>query len=343
MQSRAVQHGRAGGAGVLWVGLLFVLVSCGEEREPAPAPAPPLERQWLAAVRAGEAEGALALAAQICRQEGSKPPGRFGAAVHGGRYAKLLESAGLAPRYLDVGFNAWDFRLWSDAVFFHDAAREIAGEKAEPLPALFKAVTEQLRGEEGEDEQVPWPRRVWERGYGLCDRQAWVLAELAYQSGWEPQIVYLHDPETKVSPHTVCELRRGGEVAFADPLFGKLLAGRSVADVAADAGLAARLWPKRPKLVAAVTDCIWWTPAYAQDYCVRNQLLQDRLRSKLGAECPRFGEDPMARLTRYHELAGDTDGAGPSHRMRLWFYPVRLLAGELRREAVRRGEESGGR
>jgi len=52
---------------------------------------------------------------------------------------------------------------------------------------------------------ILWPYTIWQSKKGKCDQQSWVLCELAYQLGYETQIVYLRDPNTLISPHTICE------------------------------------------------------------------------------------------------------------------------------------------
>ena len=50
-----------------------------------------------------------------------------------------------------------------------------------------------------------------------------------------------------------------------------------------------------------------------------------RLAAVLKDRCPRFGEDPNARLERYAELRRADPTATRPFPMRLWPYPFRLL------------------
>lgn len=284
----------------------------------------PLEERWLAAVAHDDADTALVLAPRIAA---GAPLPELPA-----EHVELAEREGLRKSFLRAPFNVWDYRLWQDAWFFHDLARRLAEGEPDEVVALFRAVAERVEKRAGDAADIPWPREVWERGRGLCDRQAWLLAELAWQRGFETQVVYLRDPERDMeSPHTVCEIRRGKEVWFADPFHGALRPGKSVEAVAMDAELPKKIWPDHPRFWRSMQACVLWTPAYAQDYCPRNQRLARRLRAVLKDRCPRFGEPPAARLARYKELRGTPSAGAPEFPMELWFYPLRLLRAEMGR------------
>jgi len=285
--------------------------------------AAPLEERWLRAVERDDPEAAVALASRIV--DASRLPPVSDA------YVEFARREGLRRAYLEGPFNAWDHRLWRRAWFLRDLARRLAAEEPDDeVGALFRAVTGRVRGVKDEASGAPWPERVWERGKGLCDRQAWLLCELAWQRSFETQIVYLRNLEKKTSPHTICEIRRGEDVWFADPYRRVLLPGRSVESVALDAELVKKIWPDRPDFREAIRSCVLWTPAYAQDYCPRNQRLARRLREVLKDRCPRFGDDPDARLARYKKLRGTPLEGAPEFPMGRWFYPLRLLRAELR-------------
>jgi len=278
-----------------------------------------LEAQWLRAVSEGQMATAIQLANQIVLhpvKEDVLP-----------EYAKLAQSEGIHPDFFKAAFNGWDFQLWQHAWFFKQLANKLTridNSESDEIEALFTAVTQHIKGRQEPDTQVPWPYQIWQCGFGVCDRQAWVLCELAYQRGWETQIIYLVDPETKVSPHTVCELRQADRVWFADPYKQVLLRDTSVNKVAGDPAQLKAIWPNRPDFHAAIAECVFWTPAYPQDYCPRNQQLYVRLKKVLKDRCPRFGKDPQTRLADY-QLLQKSESNTPAFQMRLWPYPFRLL------------------
>ncbi len=217
-------------------------------------------------------------------------------------------------------------------------APDTAGKKDE-IAALFSAVRERVDGKEGlsAPPEALWPYRIWERGYGVCDRQAWVLCELATQLGYETQIVYLRDPKTGVSPHTVCEIRKGrDQVWLADPYLDALLSGVSAESLAADPARLQSIWPGKDALHAAMARCDMFTPAFPQDYRPRNERLGRRLREALGEQSPRFGEDPAERMRRYHALHTSATGSEPRFQMVLWGFPWLTL----RVDMLQRGREA---
>jgi hypothetical protein len=296
--------------------LLVVAQGCGApEQDSCDEPTASEAAQWLEAVSSGNRVEALRLAASLAPADTwSAPPDPT--------YISLFEVNGVDRRFLTAEFNEWDFEYWSHAAFFSRLAREITAGADDPIAALFRAVTARLRAPDPPEAGILWPYRIWQLGQGYCDRQAWVLSELAWQWGADAKIVYLRDPVTLVSPHTICQLRGQGRVWVADPLSGVMLADVSSAQLAASPDRAREMWPNAPDWQRAITAARLWVPAYPHDYCRRNQALSARLRGCLGSSTPRFGEDPQARLRSSPE---DLSGLP----LDLWHYPIRLLAAEM--------------
>lgn len=303
-----------GGVGL--AGVFVAVVFFGPTRQ---LPPDALAEQWLEAVAAGDVARAIDAARQL-----APPPDNVAVDP---AIASMAKKNGVDPAFFGDSFNKWDFQLWRDALFFQGKAREIVAGRDDKIPALYDAVVAHVKPVEHAPIRAPWPYEMWRRGWGVCDRQAWVVAELAYQLGWDGQVVYLRDQKTGVSPHTVCELRHWeGGVWLADPFTKNLLPKTSVADLAVDKKRLLEVWPKREDFRLAIHGSILWTPSYPQDYCPRNQRLHARLKELLGERCPRFGEDPIDRIRRYHALRSRTPTAGtPTFEMRLWFYPFRPL------------------
>ena len=289
----------------------------------SPAKVRELAERWLSAVAAGDGEVALAAANRLV----NRPVG-----LPNRRYVALGKSEGIRAAYFDRPFNRLDYQAWRHAYFFQQAAWKITGDRTDDITALQAAVVERVSPNEPQV-QGAWPYGIWQRGFGLCDRQAWVLCELAYQLGWETQIVYLRDPKTNASPHTLCELRKGADrVWYADPYFKLLLPQKSVAQVAADERLLMDIWPDKENCRMAIKNCMFWTPAYPQDYRPLNQALYKRLSTVLKSRCPRFGIDPIERMKTYRQLRAPSTGRSAKFPMALWVYPFRVLRADLLRE-----------
>jgi hypothetical protein len=286
----------------------------------------------LAAVEAGDSATAIALAEKIC------PPGDWGQCDP--RYAPFFQRNGLDKSFLEGPFNSYDFGRWHYAHCLKQLSGRLTGGNPDNIEALYHAVVARVESKDDDkDAGFPWPWRIWERGYGLCDRQAWVLCAMAYQCGWETQIIYLIDPRSGQSPHTICSMRKGlGLVYVADPNQKFLMPQKSVDDILADRNLLDSLWPQRPEFRAALANCVFWTPSYPQDYCPRNQRLWQKLKPVLGDRCPRFGADPIGRLQTYAHLRQLTHPGAQLKDMRPWDYPIRLLAEQMASGGDRRAE-----
>jgi len=309
------------------IGALVGVYSLGAFRSARVAGPRALAEQWLAAVAADDAGLAVELARKLAPEtEGDVPADE---------YLVLAKDNGVPREFFTQSYNKWDYQLWRHAFLFQQLARAIDCDNPDDVRKLFDAVVKRIEPREQKTHRAPWPYEIWRRRWGVCDRQSWVLCELAYQRGWQTQVVYLIDAKG-VSPHTVCELRRpGGEVWFADPFRKVLLPEMSVDAVAADDKTLLEIWPDRPDFRAAIQGSIFRTPSYPQDYCGRNQRLHERLVAILGNRCPRFGEDPARRMRRYSDIRSKQAPGKKEFRMDVWFYPFRLLWHELNVDRAR--------
>lgn len=306
---------------------VFLCLKCGSlgGQEPSgPNQQELLSKQWLKAVSNHNLHAAVAIANLLVSGNLSQPLAQ---------HVAMADREGFRPSFFAAPFNFWDFQLWQHALFFQNLMRRITEGNPENVQAMFAAVRKKISADEKDYLAPPWPYVIWQSGFGICDRQAWVLCEIAYQAGWETQIVYLRDPVTKVSPHTICELRKGnGEVWFADPLYDILLQNKSVGEVVDDRSLLNELWDSVPKLRTALTDSLFLTPSYPQDYRPRNQELFKVLKKNLPKEeCPRFGAAPQDRMSKYRELGAKTIFDPPRFPMHPWPYPFRLLRSDIMR------------
>jgi hypothetical protein len=281
-----------------------------------------LSEKWLSAIESDQTDRALSIAHKLVpdTSEIDVPESHI----------RIAQREGIKKNFFNSPFNFWDFQLWRHAHFFRQLSEKITHNVPNSIEALFDAVRKRIESDEGKSQRAPWPYWIWQRGFGVCDRQAWVLCELAYQQGWETQIVYLRDPQTKVSPHTICELRRSGtEVWFADPYADVLFKNKSVSEVASDKKILHSIWDRHPERREAVKFSVFWTPSYPQDYCPRNQVLQKILKQHLGDRCIKFGVPPDKRLEKYKVLGQETIFDKPRFPMQLWFYPFRLLREDI--------------
>jgi hypothetical protein len=122
------------------------------------------------------------------------------------QYIELCKKNGINPIFLATEFNQFDFQYWQRATYFKELANKIITESSKdtPLVALFNAVHKRIAAVSASKDEVLWPYKTWALKKGSATHQAWVLCKLAYQSGYETQIVYLMNPKTGVSLHKIC-------------------------------------------------------------------------------------------------------------------------------------------
>ncbi len=242
------------------------------------------------------------------------------------QYQQMAQDLGLGRAFItDHVFSEWDFQCWRDALVMKQIG--ISDEKKQPLdlPNLFKRVVDKIGN--SDKDLADFPVNIWNRGHGYCDRQAWVLSEIAYQQGWETTVIYLRDCGNLISPHTICELRRGGgEVWVADPYSKVILRDHSIQSISKNPDLLKKIWPDNENWHDAIKCFIAWIPAYPQDYSMRNQILYKYLKDRLGIKTPRFGVDPSARLNYYRSLiASKNPEMVTEFPVYFWDIPYRVM------------------
>ena len=276
---------------------------------------------WLKAVSENNPKRAIQLATKMIPKRRGKLVNSF--------YQDFGKREGIGAGFFDRNFDEFDFDLWRSAYFFHHLAREITDGELDKIDRLHDAVVQKIAGREKKEELANWPFEIWRRGYGVCDRQAWVMSELAYQCGWEHQIVYLFNPKTKVSPHTICEIRKEGIVHLSDPFHNVFLEQASVASISKSESTLLKIWPDHPNYREAIKGSRFWTPSFPQDYRIHNQQLYIELKKVLGDRCPRFGIDPDLRMATYRNL-WPTKSEEPQFEMELWPIPFRVIRRDAR-------------
>ncbi len=276
---------------------------------------------WEESVKRGDIKRGIKLAKDIC--------GRININTPPPEYISACERHSINPKYLIEDFNDLDFQHWNNAFFFFLKAKKIIAKSntEDPIQALATAVHNRIESVEPKDENmILWPYTIWTIKKGLCDRQAWVLCELAYQLGYETQIVWLMNVN-KISPHTICEIRKKDQTWVVDPFSNIVLKNTSIADIAFNPLKAKAVWPLRKDWQKAIENAIYCQPSFPQDYCLKNQLLQKKIKSVLKENSPRFGEPPIDRSTNYFLLKNQQD---KKITYQFWLYPFWLLKRQMR-------------
>ena len=219
---------------LLLASCLIAFSGLAQTKKPSPKPKKPasvldlsilsekeVARIWLQAVKKGQINQSVAAANRLLKERSPQPAPEI--------YRTLFEKAKTTSKFLDMGFNQYDYQSWYHAYFFHSMARRIiSGKKSDDakVRAIYQATDRRISSQSDPgDTSVLWPYRIWLFRQGLCDRQAWVVGELAYQAGFEYGIVYFRKPEDlNVSPHTICEVRNANRQAWTlDPMMNVYL------------------------------------------------------------------------------------------------------------------------
>ena len=239
-------------------------------------------------------------------------------------YVELMHKNGISRKFLTDKFNIYDFIYWKHACFFKRIAEKVEGNSdAEIIKNLVNLVHQHIKPISFDSDEVVLPYTIWQKRKGLCDKQCWVLAELAYQLGYETRIIWLMDPVSHSSPHTICEIRKHDFTAIADPFSNISLPGYTIFSLAGNEKLLKEIWPEKEIWRRSVNECLLMIPAAGQDYCLRNQLLYSKLRQLLGDKCPRFGTDPKTRKLQFEKLQVNKAFLNnPKYRKGLYSYPL---------------------
>ncbi len=275
--------------------------------------------EWEKAVIAGDAKLAVTLSKKICKTEKQEIPTA---------YAELCQNNGLNPKYLNSEFNKLDFQYWNHAFFFSQLAKKIikTEKNGNEIEKIFRVVCNNIKKKTAEIQGYTlWPYVIWLQKKGLCDRQSWVLSELAYQLGYETQIVYIRDKKG-IPRHTICEIRKGTLKWLADPYARKLHVNKSVLDILKNKESRDLFMPNKFNLQESLNHTEYWLPSYPQDYCKRNQTLYSVFKSFFPENTVRFGEAPEERLMNYILLTTEDERY---LAYQFWFYPFRLLRSQI--------------
>jgi hypothetical protein len=280
--------------------------------------------RWWQMVTAGQTDGAIALAGRMLEMVETAPPSE----------ARLLgfakEHGILPPFFTTTAFSAHDFAAWRRAAELHRLAHEILGAadpSIAPPEALFRAVRKRISPREPPECPPAWPTDIWQRRYGFCDRQAWLLSSLAYQAGMDAVLIQLRDPATDESPHTLCEIRTAKTVWLADPYCGALKKDASIETLRKDPEAAAAFWPNHPEFPPALQDAVRTMPVPPHDMTPRHQMLGKILSRPSRRGRPRIGEPIRARMARYRSRMPPGEENAP---LAIWGYPFVVLQHELK-------------
>lgn len=210
-------------------------------------------------------------------------------------------------------FNDVDAFFWLQAQLMKRIAVDIKQtSQAENLISHIFAQVKKRVQPSGDGKDIgAYPFHIWQRGFGVCDRQAWVFCEISYQLGANTSVIYLIDPLKEQALHTICEVEYEGRHYIVDTLYNVFLPDTTLTDLSDE--IVKKNWSDRPELFGTFKKAVRQIPAMPTDYSDRNQ----RLSAYLGGAV-KFGEPPQNRYHFWKKISPEVD-------TRFWNYPIRLL------------------
>ncbi len=303
--------------GVLYKIIIVILFFACFPLLASDAPDKATAQKWLDAVRNNNQKQAVAMADKLVKSSEYQYTANK-------LYILLFQKAKLAPQLLTSPFNKYDFQLWRDACFFQQLAQRLTKGCNDPLKKLTEAVSKRLKSYEKPDTHPLWPYHLWQRGFGVCDRQSMVLCELAYQLGYKTAIVWLWDSAKNVSPHTICIIKSPeGKIWIGDPLHNNIIPVKSFISFSKDAPLITKLWSKNWQ--SYLQNSRIFIPAYPQDYCIKNKILYERIHKLLKDKCPKFGKDPISRFNDFFRTGENYQDILNNKRLKKSFFGQYLI------------------
>lgn len=298
--------------------LIIVLAAVWYFSAPADKPTPARAEAWAAAVAAGQEQQALLQSVDMVAAHLDR--------IVNQSYPEFLTREGFKSDVLEAPFSTLDYLGWRQASFFRSQADALCeGQTGDPLQRLYDGARKQLQPVLSDASASAFPEQCWKEGKASPASAAWIMAELAYQRGYEVQVVYLFPAANSTKDHFLTEVRRPNEVYLIDVWGGLFLKGVSIDKLAASPELLKTVWAEHPEFRAATAQVLLFTPALPGDFAYRNQKLAEYLRHDLGPKAPRFGEDPETRMKAYWRLREPEKTDKGLFAMRLWPDPIRQV------------------
>ncbi|WDE95934.1 hypothetical protein PQO03_09425 [Lentisphaera profundi] len=237
-------------------------------------------------------------------------------------YDALFKEFSLDKTFYEASkFTELDLFYWVQSLFFKKQVNKVVQslkKDQDPIKALYDLVNERVKDKGPSSDKGAFPLHIWQRAFGVCDRQSWVMCELAYQLGADVYIIYFVEEDTGISKHTICQISYQGRQYLIDPLYKKFLADVHWNDL--DEEKAAKIWSEHPYLADDIKKAEILLPSMPHDFSRRQQVLAKKLQKIIPKDILfRFGEDPKLRSARWPYLTGQD--------YFYWDYPHRLMTG----------------
>jgi len=203
-------------------------------------------------------------------------------------------------------------------------ARAVCGSAASPLEIasrLFAFVTNEIAPRALADSHER-PEDILVRGYGSCDQACWALVALAEQMGLAGMIIFLRDPESGLSPHTIAALHIEDRWLLFDPFAAIRFVDNRGRDLNLGAALRnPRLWRQHltGNLGLFEPDHLPWACFLVYTEARGCLPRWSVFEQALGISSPRLWFNPLKRVAdfrRYVAMALSGEGENPDPALR---------------------------
>lgn len=260
---------------------------------------------------------------------------------------KSLEPHGFSKEELQEKFlNPQDMQYIFRCILYKEIADNIVRNYKLPVKEkakiLFNWTVRNIAQGSGREDFAALPIDIMIRGYGCCDRSAWVLVTLARQLDIRGNVFYLMDPEEKISPHTVallyidnkwCIFDTYKEVILRNPKDNSLL---GIDEVLRNPSLIKQYYPQNQNFLKAFDEGIFWISGESRGYFPKMKIIE-RIIQEFVQEPPHIywdlNEEMDFAVKTFLNLDSPSkvtfgkmffQAEDKKVKVGLWFYPFRL-------------------
>lgn len=283
---------------------------------------------WDQAVKSGQEKKAILCAKKIIPDDVPFLPNPD--------YIHLLLKNRLSTLIFTSPFNHFDYLRWKDAYEINRVVLLSSEKSKDVIPTLFQAVLSKQKPE-ATNQSMSLPEMfqvkiskykdkpyvsiidIWNKGYTSLDEFFRLFSAIAYQAGYEVQIITFYDDKWQPA-HVVCEIRKGNKSYICDPIYRKLWNDMSIGKFTNNPDLIKGVWSD--KKTKALKRAVHRLPAEAMDYKLFNRQLYVKLKEYGVTDLPLFGQNPQDRIAFY--IKNYTNKVEKSH-FSYWNFPFQSL------------------
>ena len=257
-----------------------------------------LGEQFAAAARKGDSKRMEFVAKRLIEMKQGPPPSELPA------YSEFFRNTGLNPNYLKEPFGETDCSRWRDLSEMKALADGFASvpPAEETARRIFDAVAERVKDAPSASAQRPPSGLMdaWRRGEGGARERMRLVCGIAFQAGYECQVVGLFS-QPGLTIRELCELRKDGKIVLVDTAANVLFEGIGLDGLSKMSMLIPKSWTAEQR-AALKGPYARFVPAEPQDYRCAEHFLRESLALSGAAGLPRLPEEPAKARNSLEKL-----------------------------------------